>query len=83
MTFPGWDALRKEEQEQKPEIVLTVADETGQVVRRITAPAGKGLHRVAWDLRYPAVDPTQLDSASRESWSTRPRDRSSCPERSA
>ncbi len=83
VTFPGWDALRKEEQEQKPEIVLTVADETGQVVRRITAPAGKGLHRVAWDLRYPAVDPTQLDSASRESWSTRPRDRSSCPERSA
>ncbi len=58
VTFPGWDALRKEEQEQKPEIVLTVTDEAGQVVRRITGPTGKGLQRVAWDLRYPAVDPT-------------------------
>ena len=72
VTFPGWDALRKEEQEQKPEIVLTVTDETGQVVRRITGPTGKGLHRVAWDLRYPAVDPTQLDSAPRESWEYAP-----------
>ncbi len=68
VTFPGWDALRKEEQEQKPEIVLTVTDEAGQVVRRISGPAGKGLHRVAWDLRYPAVEPTQLESPTRESW---------------
>jgi hypothetical protein len=68
VTFAGWEALRKEELEQKPEIVLTVTDEAGQVVRRITGPAGKGLHRVAWDLRYPAVDPTQLDTPQRESW---------------
>ena len=72
VTFPGWDALRKEEQELKPEIVLTVSDEAGQVVRRITGPAGKGLHRVAWDLRYPAVDPTQLETAQRESWDYAP-----------
>ena len=72
VTFPGWDALRKEEQELKPEIVLTVTDEAGQVVRRITGPAGKGLHRVAWDLRYPAVDPTQLESPVRESWEYAP-----------
>jgi hypothetical protein len=72
VTFPGWDVLRKEEQEPKPEIVLTVMDETGQVVRRITGPTGKGLHRVAWDLRYPAVDPTQLESPSRESWEYAP-----------
>jgi hypothetical protein len=71
-TFPGWDVLRKEEQEQKPEIVLTVTDESGQVVRRVTGPTGKGLHRVAWDLRYPAVDPTQLESAARESWEYAP-----------
>jgi hypothetical protein len=42
------------------------------VVRRVTGPAGKGLHRVAWDLRYPAVDPTQLESPSRESWEYAP-----------
>jgi hypothetical protein len=72
VTFAGWEALRREEQEQKPEIVLTVTDQAGQVVRRITGPAGKGLHRVAWDLRYPAVDPTQVEERQRESWEYAP-----------
>jgi hypothetical protein len=66
--FPGWDSLRKEENEEKPAVVLTVADETGEVVRRMTVPAAKGLHRVAWNLRYPAVEPTVLEAARRESW---------------
>lgn len=72
VTFPGWDTLRKEEQELKPQIVLTITDETGGVVRRITGPAGKGLHRVAWDLRYPPVDPTILEEPERESWEYAP-----------
>ncbi len=66
--FPGWDALREEENEEKPAVILTIRDEAGQVVRRISAPAGKGLHRAAWDLRYPAVEPTRLEAARRESW---------------
>jgi len=70
--FPGWDSLRKEENEEKPVVVLIVTDEAGQVVRRITAPAAKGLHRVAWNLRYPAVEPTQLEAAPRESWERDP-----------
>jgi photosystem II stability/assembly factor-like uncharacterized protein len=70
--FPGWDALRKEEAEEKPAVVLTVKDEAGQVVRRITGPATKGLHRVSWDLRYPAVEPTRLESVQRESWERDP-----------
>ena len=61
--FPGWDKLRLEDAEEKPEIILTVADEAGGVVRRITGPAGKGIHRVAWDLRYPAVDPVAAEAA--------------------
>ena len=56
--FPGWDALRREENEPKPAVILIVADEAGQVVRRIAAPAAKGLHRVAWNLRYPGIEPT-------------------------
>jgi photosystem II stability/assembly factor-like uncharacterized protein len=66
--FPGWDNLRKEENEEKPSVVLTITDETGGVVRRITGPAAKGLHRVTWNLRYPAVDPTRLESARRDPW---------------
>jgi photosystem II stability/assembly factor-like uncharacterized protein len=70
--FPGWDKLRKEEQEEKPVIVLTVTDEAGQVVRRITGPGGQGIQRVAWDLRYPAIEPTQLESPQRQAWEWNP-----------
>ena len=70
--FPGWDKLRREEAEDKPEVILTVRDEAGQVVRRISGPAGQGLHRVAWDLRYPPVEPTKLEDAQREAWESPP-----------
>jgi photosystem II stability/assembly factor-like uncharacterized protein len=60
IVFPGWDAVRKEDREEKPAIILTVKDKTGEVVRRITGPMTKGFHRVTWDLRYPGVEPTKL-----------------------
>jgi photosystem II stability/assembly factor-like uncharacterized protein len=55
--YPGWDALREEELEEKPEILLTVINDAGEVVRRVTGPASAGFHRVAWDLRYPSSAP--------------------------
>jgi photosystem II stability/assembly factor-like uncharacterized protein len=60
VVFPGWDVVRKEDREEKPAVILTVKDETGQVVRRITGPITKGFHRVTWDLRYPGVEPVKL-----------------------
>jgi len=70
--FPGWDSLRKEEREEKPAVILTVTDEAGQIVRRLTVPSGKGLHRVAWDLRYPPVDPTEIEERERSPWDWNP-----------
>jgi photosystem II stability/assembly factor-like uncharacterized protein len=70
--FPGWDSLRKEENEEKPAIVMTITDEAGQVVRRFPVPSVKGLHRVAWDLRYPAVDPTEVEERPRDDWGWNP-----------
>ena len=64
ISFPGWDKLRLEEREEKPALILTITDETGQVVRRLTGPVSKGMHRIAWDLRYPAVEPTVLETPS-------------------
>jgi photosystem II stability/assembly factor-like uncharacterized protein len=54
---PGWVALREEELEEAPAAVLTVRDDSGNVVRRITAPGSKGIHRVHWSLTYPSTDP--------------------------
>ncbi|MEL6529305.1 MAG: glycosyl hydrolase [Pseudomonadota bacterium] len=59
--YPSWDTLRAEDREDDPAIVFTVTDQVGNVVRRITGPHKKGLHRVAWDLRYEAPDPAQVN----------------------
>ena len=36
-----------------PVMFVTITDENDDVLRRIDAPRSKGLHRIAWDLRYP------------------------------
>jgi photosystem II stability/assembly factor-like uncharacterized protein len=53
--YPSWDELRAEDREQDPVVLLTVRDQAGNVVRRFNGPKSKGMHRVAWDLRYPDV----------------------------
>ncbi|MHB0968684.1 MAG: VPS10 domain-containing protein [Thermoanaerobaculia bacterium] len=60
VSYPAWDALLAESREEEPAIVVTIADEEGNVVRRMSAPAKAGFHRIAWDLRYPAATPTEL-----------------------
>ncbi len=63
--YPSWEELRAEDTEDAPAIVFTITDSAGQVVRRITGPITAGLHRVAWDLRYPA--PNVIELGGRES----------------
>jgi photosystem II stability/assembly factor-like uncharacterized protein len=70
--YPSWEALSKEEKEDKPGIVLTVKDEAGQVVRRITAPVKAGIHRVSWDMRYPESAPVDLKPRKRSVFDTGP-----------
>jgi photosystem II stability/assembly factor-like uncharacterized protein len=53
--FVGWEALETERRQPEPEILLTVRDAGGEVVRTLTGPAKPGFHRVAWDLRYPTA----------------------------
>ncbi len=55
--FPSWDRIGEEEREDAPAILFTVSDTNGNVIRHLEAEAGAGFHRVAWDLRYPVVDP--------------------------
>ena len=57
--FPSWDELRAEDREEDPVILVTVTDAEGNVVRRFPGPAGSGLHRVTWDLRYPSLRPAR------------------------
>lgn len=57
--FPGYDALEAERQEVKPTLWIAVRDDDGGLVRRVEAPMKKGLHRIAWGLRYPSVMPVE------------------------
>ena len=57
ITPPTWDELRAEDREESPAIVLTVTDEAGNVVRRLSGPATKGFQRVTWDMRLPSASP--------------------------
>ncbi|PYQ56912.1 MAG: glycosyl hydrolase, partial [Acidobacteria bacterium] len=72
LTFPSFEELRTEEREPEPSTLLIVKDEEGNVVRRLTAPAKAGFHRVAWDLRFPASTPIQLQRRERDEFDTTP-----------
>ncbi|MEM6455319.1 MAG: glycosyl hydrolase [Acidobacteriota bacterium] len=54
------DELRTEDLETAPAAYVVVRDAAGAVVRRVEAPRKAGLHRVAWDLRWPSAAPTEL-----------------------
>ena len=60
VTFPGWDEVDSERQQEEPKIWLTVKDKQGNIIRRLEGPAKKGFHRIAWDLRFPPSDAIEL-----------------------
>jgi photosystem II stability/assembly factor-like uncharacterized protein len=62
--YPTWEALKAEDREEKPAVVLTIRDDQGNVIRRIDGETSKGLHRTTWDLKYPGFSPTKLDEDS-------------------
>ena len=66
--YPSWDDLREEDREVDPQLILTITDEAGDVVRRFTGPGGKGLHRVAWDLRHPYPGPIDIGGGRPGMW---------------
>ncbi|MEM1229119.1 MAG: glycosyl hydrolase [Pseudomonadota bacterium] len=63
--YPDFDVAESERREAKPKVYLTVTDAAGNVVRRLDGPTGRGIHRIAWDLRYPASAAVAVDPAER------------------
>jgi len=71
--YPTWEALREEAREEDPSIILTVTDEAGNVIRRLTGPVTAGFHRVAWDLKLPPSDPVDLKPLETDNpWASAP-----------
>ena len=59
LPYPTHDQLRAEAEELKPEVYLTVYDESGAPIRNVDASVEEGFHRVTWDLRYPTPSETE------------------------
>jgi photosystem II stability/assembly factor-like uncharacterized protein len=55
--YPSWEALKLEDRGEAPTLILNIKNAAGEVVRRLSAPASAGLHRVSWDLRSPGYRP--------------------------
>jgi len=66
VSYPSWDELRAEDREVPPVVEWTVADEEGHIIRHGTGPVTAGLHRVAWDLRFPASVPAGTPAQTAE-----------------
>ena len=58
--YPSYDALKAENEESKDELVFTIKDANGKVVKKEFRPAKKGVQRFHWNLRYTLQNPINL-----------------------
>ena len=62
--YPSYDDLKAENEEGKPELVFTIKDAKGNVVKKEFRPAKKGVQRFHWNLRYTLQNPINLSKPS-------------------
>ncbi len=60
--YPSIDSLKMEDMQPEPHIIFTITDESGAVVRRLKAPAKKGMNRIVWDFRYESTSPVNFST---------------------
>lgn len=58
--YPSYDALKAESEQEKEELVFTIKDAAGNVVKKQFRPARKGVQRFHWNLRYTLQNPINL-----------------------
>jgi len=58
--YPSYEALKSEKEEKAPQLLFTITDSDGKIVRKIMKGYKKGVQRMKWDLRYAPKDPINL-----------------------
>jgi photosystem II stability/assembly factor-like uncharacterized protein len=53
--YPSPAHLTAEADEEPPQVLLTITGPDGKIVKRLTGPTARGIHRVTWNLRGPAA----------------------------
>lgn len=57
VSYPTFDELRAETQEEDPILIWIIRDESGKEVRRLTSTPSKGIQRINWNLRDEGTNP--------------------------
>ncbi|MEM1379548.1 MAG: glycosyl hydrolase [Pseudomonadota bacterium] len=70
--YPSWDDLKAEDREAAPQVIAVIADADGKVIRRLNAPTSKGVHRIAWDLKFESPNPVSLKPQGRSRYGRGP-----------
>ena len=60
ISYPSWDELRAEDNEEKFYLLIAISDKEGNVVRKLTTAPKKGINRITWDFRYHDTSPVRL-----------------------
>ncbi len=55
--LPSIAELEKEKSEVKPYLIFSITDATGKEIKKINTKFGKGIQRIAWNLRVPYKSP--------------------------
>ncbi len=62
--FPSYEEYKAEKEQKKTQLVFTIKDEAGKIVRKLYKKPSKGLHTLKWDLRYPSKEAINFDKPS-------------------
>jgi photosystem II stability/assembly factor-like uncharacterized protein len=57
VAYPSFDDLKKEELEEKAQLIYVIRDAKGAEVKRLISSPSKGISRIAWNLRGEATYP--------------------------
>jgi hypothetical protein len=59
--YPAYESLKAEETEESSYLLFTIQNTRGETVRKLKAPAKKGVSKMVWDFRYPSSNPINLN----------------------
>ena len=62
--YPSYDELLAERDEIAPQVLFTITDADGDVIRKILKKPAQGIKRFNWDMRYASKDAISLSGSS-------------------
>jgi hypothetical protein len=60
VSYPTYEDLQAERQEEEATLFFTITDSDGNIVRKLETKPGSGIQRTTWDLRTAPKDPISL-----------------------